>query len=250
MDTDILTGGVLIAVVAAMAVGGLIKGMTGVGLPIFGIPALAVITSVEEAVVLMLFPSMSANLWLVISHRKHAYSLRQHLPFLLSGFVGGLVGTSLLLVISERGLKIFLAVWLGLYLVYYLVNNKALQGFSVGKILASAIGLVAGTIQGATGISAQIVAPYFHARKLGPETYAFTVAFTFLFFSLAQITAMANLQLFTPARLQLGLMALVPALAFTQLGISLSRRMPVPLFNRILFAVFVLMETSLIVSLL
>lgn len=72
MDLASVGLGLLLAVLLAISIGGLIKGLTGVGLPIFGVPALAAITSVEEAVVLMLFPSIDANLWLVVSHRKYA----------------------------------------------------------------------------------------------------------------------------------------------------------------------------------
>ncbi len=246
MDLASVDTGLLLAVLLAISIGGLIKGITGVGLPIFGVPALAAITSVEEAVVLMLFPSISANLWLVVSHRKYAYSLREHLPFLLTGFAGALVGTGLLLVISERGLILLLAIWLGLYLVHYLINNKSLQWYGAGGKTAYALGLAAGTIQGATGISAQIVAPYFHSRGLASETYAFAVAFTFLFFALAQVAAMTNMELLTPARFQLSLLALIPTLIFTQLGISVSRVISHSFFNKILLAIFVLMEMMLI----
>lgn len=175
--------------------------------------------------------------------------MRDHLPFLLTGFAGALVGTGLLLVISERGLKLLLVIWLGLYLVHYFFNNKRLELFGASGKTAYALGLAAGTIQGATGISAHIVAPYFHARRLAPETYAFTVAFTFLFFALAQVVAMTNLALLTPARFQLSLLALIPTLLFTQIGISLSRVISHTFFNRILLAIFMLMEITLIMDL-
>ena len=249
MDLAAVDSGLLLAVLVAIACGGLIKGITGVGLPIFGVPALATITSVEEAVVLMLLPSISANLWLVVSHRKHAQSLREHLPFLLTGFAGALMGTGILLLISERGLKLLLVIWLGLYLVNYFANKKSLRFFGGGGKMAYALGLAAGTIQGATGISAQIVVPYFHACRLAPATYAFTVAFTFLFFALAQAAAMANMELLTPARFQLSLLALIPTLIFTQLGISLSRIISPAFFNKILLAIFVVMEITLIMDL-
>jgi hypothetical protein len=90
----------------AISFGALIKGMTGLGLPLFAVPAIAMMTSVEEAVVLMIIPGLGSNLWLV----------------------GG----------------------------------------------------TAGTIQGATGVSAHIVAPYYHGRNVPPEAYAFLVAFSFL----------------------------------------------------------------------
>jgi uncharacterized membrane protein YfcA len=248
MDLSLVSTGLLLAVLAAISLGALLKGMTGLGLPLFAVPALAVITSVEEAVVLMVFPSLGSNLWLVVSHRQYRHLLREHLPFLLSGFVGGFLGTGILLLVSDRGLKLLLAIWLGLYLVSYFLKPQALAFFGANRKAGFPLGLAAGTIQGATGISAQVVAPYFHARGLVREAYAFSVAFTFLLFTIAQFTAMASTDLLTPDRVKLSLLALVPALLFTRIGISLSGRISVAVFNRILLAVFVAMELKLIVD--
>ncbi len=102
MDLGLVSPGLWLAVLAAISLGGLLKGMTGLGLPLFAVPALAAITSVEDAVVLMVFPSVGANLWLVINHRRYRNLLREHLPFLVTGFIGGLLGTGLLVLISDR----------------------------------------------------------------------------------------------------------------------------------------------------
>ena len=108
------------------------------------------------------------------------------------------------------------------------------------------LGLIAGTSQGATGISAQVVAPYYHGRSLQPAAYAFLVAFTFLLFSTAQITAALTTELITPDRLQLSLMALVPTLIFTRAGIGLADKISLELFNKFLLLIFCLMEIKLI----
>jgi uncharacterized membrane protein YfcA len=250
VDLTAISGGLLLGVFAAISLGALLKGITGMGLPMFAVPALASITSVEEAVVLMIFPGVGANLWLVVSHREHRHILRDHLPFLIAGFIGALLGTGLLLVISDRGLKLLLVIWLGLYLIRYFTRRDGLSLFGTGNSAAYPIGLVAGTVQGATGISAYVVAPYYHARGLALEAYAFIVAFTFLIFSVAQLTAATNLDLLTPQRLQLSLLALLPALIFTRVGISLSRRISVKGFNQVLIAMFIVMEIKLIVDIL
>ena len=250
MDLSLVSPGLLLAVLAAISLGGLLKGMTGLGLPIFAVPALAAITSVEDAVVLMIFPGIGANLWLVISHRRYRYLLREHIPFLATGFAGGLFGTWLLQIISDRGLKLLLVIWLGLYLVRYFTSRNASILFGANRKAGYPLGIAAGTIQGATGMSAQVVAPYYHARGLALEPYAFAVAFTFLFFSIAQFTAMANLQLLTPDRIQLSLLALVPALFFTRIGISWSRKISHAVFNKILLATFIVMEVKLMVDIL
>ena len=59
---------------------------------------------------------------------------------------------------------------------------------------------------------------------------------------------MANTDLMTPDRVKLSLLALVPALIFTRIGISLSEKISVAVINRILLAVFVAMELKLIVD--
>lgn len=246
MDLNPMEPGLLAAVLVAISIGALLKGMTGLGLPLFAVPALSTITSVEEAVVLMIIPGIGANLWLVISHRRYRSLLREHLPFLFSGFVGGIAGTVLLVIVGDRWLKILLASWLALYLLQYFLAKNSMEIFRGRGSAAYGLGLAGGAIQGATGISAQIVAPYYHGRALAPAAYAFLVTSTFLLFSSAQITAAVGANLMTPERLQLSLAALVPTLIFTRIGISLAGIMSQEVFNKILLVAFCLMEIKLI----
>jgi hypothetical protein len=223
--------------------------MTGVGLPILAVPVLASFTSVEEAVVLMVLPGIAANGWLVITHRKWAV-LRDHRGFLLLGLAGGVLGTWLLSILDDRWLKLILAIWLGVYLLQYFSRRSFDRYFSGRGCLGPLLGITAGTIQGASGISAPIVAPYFHANGLVRETYAFATASTFLLFSAAQIGAMSRLELLTPERLMIGLIVVVPTLLFTQLGIRWSRRISERAFHNILIALFVAMELKLVIDIL
>ena len=250
MDLIPINTTLLIAVLIAISIGALLKGMTGLGLPLFAVPALAAIASVEEAVVLMIIPGIGANLWLVMSHRQYRSLLREHLPFLISGFIGGVAGTALLLLVSDRWLKVLLATWLAIYLVQYFLAKNSMDVFRGKGRVAYLLGFAGGTIQGATGISAQIVAPYYHGRSLNPTAYAFLITFSFLLFASAQMTTALGTDLLTPARLQLSLVALVPTLIFTRIGISLAGKMSQKVFNRILLVTFCLMEIKLIIDVL
>jgi uncharacterized membrane protein YfcA len=238
--------GLLLAILAAISLGALFKGMTGLGLPLFAVPAMAMLTSVENAVILMIIPGIGANLWVVYSRRQHRGLIRQHYRFLIAGFCGGLLGTVLLEAISNRALKIVLATWLAVYLVQYLSGNKGKELFQGRGPLTYVIGLIAGTSQGATGISAQVIAPYYHGRSLQASQYAFIVAFTFNVFSAAQMTGALTNDLLTEERLKLSLIALVPTLIFTRIGIGLADKISIETFNKILLVVFILMEIKLI----
>ncbi len=236
----------VVVVLVAISLGSLIKGMTGVGLPLFGVPAIATFATVEEAVVLMIIPVLGSNVWLVAAHRQFATLLRQHLPFLLAGFAGGIAGTFLLVAVEDRWLKLVLAAWLALYLLQYVFGDRLRPVFQARGSASAMVGLTAGTIQGATGVSAHIVAPYFNGRGVPPQAYAFLVAAAFLTFSAAQLVTAVSSELLTSDRLVLGLTALVPTLVFTRIGVGLASRISMDGFQKVLFALFVLMEIKLL----
>ena len=233
-------------VLMAIAIGSLIKGVTGLGLPLVAVPAIASFTSVEEAVVLMIIPVLGSNLWLVASHRRFAGLLKAHWPFLVAGFVGGIAGTFLLVAIDDRWLRLVLAGWLALYLLQYAFGDAFSFVFRAEGAASSLLGLAAGTVQGASGVSAHIVAPYFHGRQAEPSAYAFLIAAAFLTFGSAQLAAASGNQLFDTGRLTLGLAALIPTLLFTQIGIRWAGEVSDDVFRKIILALFVLMEIKLL----
>jgi len=235
-----------VIVLAAIAIGSLIKGMTGLGLPLIAVPAIASFTSVEEAVVLMIIPVLGSNLWLVASHRRFGSLLKAHWPFLVAGFIGGIVGTILLVAIDDRWLKLILAGWLALYLLQYALGDVLSFVFRGKGVTSVFVGLAAGTAQGASGVSAHIVAPYFHGREAEPPAYAFLIAAAFLTFGSAQLTTAFGNQLFDAGRLTLGLLALLPTLVFTQIGIRMAGRVSKDVFQKLILALFVLMEIKLL----
>ncbi len=250
LEMTALSTGLVVVALLAISAGALIKGMTGLGLPLIAVPAIAAYTSVEEAVVLMIIPTFGSNLWLVGNHRRFADLLSGHLPFLVAGFVGSVFGTFALAAIDDRWLKLTLAAWLTLYLLQYAFGNFLRPVFQASGPAAAAVGLTAGAIQGGTGVSAHIVAPYLHGRNLTAEGYAFLIASSFLVFSSAQLVTASSTQLFTPERLVLGLIALIPTLVFTRIEIAFAGKISMAFFQKLLIGLFVLMALKLIADVL
>lgn len=246
LESVTIDAGLVIVALTAISVGALIKGMTGLGLPLIAVPAIATFTSVEEAVVLMIIPTVGSNLWLVVTHRKFANLLSAQRGFLIAGFIGGIIGTFALVAIDDRWLKLTLAAWLALYLLQFAFGNFLQSLFQARGAAAAAVGMTAGTIQGATGVSAHIVAPYFHGRELSPEAYSFLIAGAFLTFSSSQLATAVTTELFTPQRLTIGLLALVPTLLFTRIGIVFAGKISAASFQKLLIAIFILMEIKLL----
>jgi uncharacterized membrane protein YfcA len=105
---------------------------------------------------------------------------------------------------------------------------------------------VAGGVQGATGIAGPIVAPYFHALRLGPTTYVFVISVVFMSFGVAQISAMGAFGLFTMERLIGGLIALLPVVIATPFGIRFSRRISRRVFDGCIIAILIVMGARLL----
>jgi uncharacterized membrane protein YfcA len=248
MELDLASLGLLpaIFVLSTIAIGSLIKGITGLGLPLFSIPALALFVPVETAVVVIALPTLVANVWLIVVHREYLASMQKHRFFLAMGFIGALGGTWFLANFDDKVLRILLAVWLGIYLIQLFTGRTNSNLYSGKAGTSGPLGLAAGVLQGATGISAPVIAPYYHAHGYTLSAYAFAVAFTFALFAAGQVSAMAFVDLLTPTLLGYSVIAVMTTIVFMPLGLRLSKRLSVEAFRRFLPVLFVLMEIKLI----
>jgi uncharacterized protein len=236
----------LVVIVAAIAVGAFIKGATGGGLPQIAIPVMAVFLGVEHAVVVMAIPGVVANGWLVWSHRAEAPQTR-HLPGMLAaGVVGAVAGTMLLHSLDGRILSGVLA----LVIVGYIVLALTRPGFTiparVTRVASPPVGLLAGGLQGATGISGPLLTTYLHGFGLAPRAYVFALSTLFFVFSTVQAITLAGVGLYTPTRLLESLLALVPILLALPLGSRAARRLSRATFQRVILVLLAASVVSLL----
>ena len=233
----------LVVIVVAIAVGAFIKGATGGGLPQLAIPVMAVFLGVEHAVVVMALPGVVANALLVWSHRAEARSTR-HLPAMTAaGAVGAVAGTMLLESLDGRVLSGVLAVVILGYIVLSVLRPGFTLPAAVTRIGSAPVGLAAGGLQGATGISGPLLTTWLHGFGLPPRAYVFALSLLFLVFSSVQAVTLAVVGLYPPARLLESLLALVPILVALPLGVRAARRLSARTFQR---AVLVLLGASVV----
>jgi uncharacterized protein len=233
----------LVVIVAAIAVGAFIKGATGGGLPQLAIPVMAVFLGVEHAVVVMALPGVVANGLLVRSHRAEAPRTR-HLPAMVAaGIVGAVVGTMLLKTLDGRVLSGVLALVIAVYIVLSLARPGFTLPATVTRIGSAPVGLVAGGLQGATGISGPLLTTWLHGFGLPPRAFVFALSSLFFVFSSVQAVTLAGIGLYTPARLLESLLALLPILLALPLGVRAARRLSPLTFQRV---VLVLLAGSVV----
>ena len=220
-----MSAGSIALIVAAMAIGSFVKGATGQGLPLIAIPVIATFLGVEVAVVVMAIPGIITNTWLLWNYREH-FSRTRDLPALLPmGTIGAVAGTMLLDNLDEDILSLILAVMIGVYVLVYVRHPEVRLSPRLTRLTSAPVGLVAGVLQGATGICGPLVSTYLHGFRLDKEAYVLSITTVFQVYAVVQAAALAWVGLYTPALVGMSLLALVPTMALLPLGARLTHRL-------------------------
>jgi uncharacterized membrane protein YfcA len=116
----------------------------------------------------------------------------------------------------------------------------------VTRIASPPVGVAAGGLQGATGISGPLLTTYLHGFGMRPRAYVFALATLFFGFALVQTIALFGVGLYTGNRLAESLLALVPIAVALPLGSRAARRISVTTFNRVILAMLLASAVALV----
>lgn len=236
----------ILIIVAALAVGSLVRGITGIGLPLIAIPVMAGFIGVQNAVIIMVVPNVFLNGWLLWTYRAHRVALPNFPAVVIAAFAGVVFGSWVLSTVAERVLIFVMVGCLGLYLLKLALRTEIGLPQSVGRYVGTVVVFFAGLVQGATGFSGPVVAPWAHSLRLAPQGYVFAVSILFMIFAVMQILAYGWFGTLTAERLYMGALACVPVAVVLPLAISIARRLGQRQFDAIIVAVLVVVEIRLI----
>lgn len=236
----------LVIIFLALAAGSLVKGISGLGLPLTAIPVMAGYMAVEQAVAIMVLPGVFMNFWLLWTYRDHAVRIASLPMASLVAIICVVLGAWILSNTPETYLLLFLCLWLGLYLLRVLMklwvdlpvaNNRVTQFISVSA---------AGLVQGAVGMAGPILAPYVHSLGLKQPQYVFVVSVYFQIFALTQLVSFLWLGLINGERAFQSLLACIPIVIFLPVAVWLSRFVSEKGFNVMIMILLVVIEGRLI----
>ncbi len=221
----------LIVVVAALALGAVGKAITGFGLPLVAVPVMAAFIGVETAVVVMVIPSGYSNLALLWEFRRSAGAVPGLGPAIGLGLCAIALGTWLLQALDPALLRLVLAGWIGVYLASRAVGLTVPPAAGRRRAVVTAAVALGGVCQGATGIAGPVLVTAMHALRLDRAVLVHALSAVFFSYSIAQIASMTAFGLFTTERVVQGLVAMIPVVVGTWLGLRLGRRIDARTFN-------------------
>lgn len=221
----------LAVMLGAVVFGALVKAVTGLGVPPVAIPVFAAFIGIRSAVVAMAVPVLVTNLQLAWRYRDHRLEVPNLRRLVGSALVGSVVGAVILDSIPERLLAATVGIIVLGYLGLMVRRPTAALAPRVARLLAVPVAGTAGALQGATGLSAQVIVTYLAALRLSRGGFVFAVAILLQVSGLGQLVGVVGLGLLTPAIL--GLSLATTAIVVTVLAVvtPLAERLPQRVFE-------------------
>lgn len=236
----------LAAVFLALVLGGVLKGATGAGAPVVAVPVIAAVFDIRIAVAIMAVPNLMTNLWQVWHFRDHGIDRSFTVGFAATGAIGALAGTAFLALLPIGALQLLTAAVVLFYIVLRLTRPDFSLDHAHARRAVGPVGLAAGILQGAAGISAPFSVTFLSAMRLPRPTFIFTISVFFASVSVIQIPGLVYYGLLGPQIMGIGLVALLPLLAGMPLGAAIARRIGPMGFDRVIMVFLALLAIRLV----
>lgn len=223
----------MLAIGLAFVIAGVAKGALGMGLPPVAIGLMTFAVPLEDALALIVLPTIFTNIWQAIYGPGFALLMRRFWP-LTAAAVSALlfVAVSFGHLGSPRA-----AAWVGITLVVYAAlaltawRPKVPRGAE--RWANPLIGLSSGAIAGVTGVAAVPFLPYMQSLDIDRHNLVQALGIQFLFITSALTLALAWQGAFTLGNSIGGLAAIAPTMAGVWIGQKVRHTLSPEMFRRI-----------------
>ena len=232
-----MTYGVPQLAAAAVIVCGasMLKGAIGFGFPLVAIPLLSMIMGPRVAIPVVAFPTLLSNA--LVLRRGGAGGAAAMIPVLAAIALGTPAGALLIRALDPRLLSALIGAVAMLYVLAIAsrLTLKIPQGAS--RRAGPVIGLLAGVMGGATGISSPLLAIYLHFLRFEKRQFVFWMTVMFFVVNVAQVISYLRLGLYAGPMLRMALWACLPMALGTLAGLALQDRIQQRAFERLVLVV-------------
>ncbi|MBB5576765.1 MULTISPECIES: sulfite exporter TauE/SafE family protein [Rhizobium] len=235
----------ILATALTFFLAGIVKGVTGMGLPTVAMGLLGTIMPPVAAAALLIVPSFVSNIWQLFAGPRFA-ALAGRLWAMLLGILISTVATSSLLASGNtRWTTMALGTALMIYAGYTLFARQLAVPKRAEPWLSPLIGLMTGAVTGGTGVLVIPAVPYLQALGLGKDDLIQALGLSFTVSTIALAIGLASRGAFQLDNLAMSSLAVAPALLGMWLGQAIRRRVSPATFRRWFLIALILLGAEL-----
>lgn len=228
-------------------VAGMVKGITGMGLPTVAMSLLGMLMSPASAAALLVIPSFVTNVWQCFSGPAIGPLLRRLWPLMVTIVVGTLWGSSLLANTAPQLSGMALGIALLIYAGYALLAPALTVAPRLEPWLSPLIGLVTGIVTGITGVFVMPAVPYLQALNLDKDELVQALGLSFTISTLALAGGLFMHDVFQLNQLGMSTLVIVPSLLGMWLGQKIRMRISPRRFKQCLLLFLAVLGLQLII---
>ncbi|MFP3555516.1 sulfite exporter TauE/SafE family protein [Paraburkholderia sp. SIMBA_049] len=240
-----LTIGLICLLLATFFGAGVVKGVTGMGLPTVAMGLLSTAMSPVAAAAILIVPSLVTNVRQMLAGEDKLRLMRRLWLMMLCIVLGTVLSTGLLVIVDP--------VWSGRMLGFALIAYAAYALFSptlsvpqrLEPWLSPIIGIVTGVLTGATGVFTLPATPYLQSLGLQKDELVQALGLSFTASTVALAGGLLAHNAFRPDQLGLSLLAVPPALLGMWLGSIVRQKISPKAFRRCFLIFLVLLGLQL-----
>lgn len=221
----------------SFVLGGLVKGVIGLGLPMVAVPVLATFMDPKVAVALMTVPVLTSNLWIVGTSGRVRELLARYWPVLITLVIFTFAGAQFFVKMDVGLASIMVGTGIVVVCLFQAFPIKASLNPRHEVWLGPAAGAAAGFMGGMTNYLAPILIAYLMALRVQRDFFVFSMSLFFVFGSAPLFGSLAVHRILDENVLVISAISTVLVVAGLQLGAALRRLIPQATFEKILLVV-------------
>lgn len=225
------------ACAATLLIGGLVKGISSIGLPLVGLPLLLLAVDVQTAVGLLVVPVLLSNLLQAIEGKGTMALLRRFSPLLVCLALGTVVGTMLFAVLSQSVLLLTIGGFSLVFATVAFTQPHLTIPPRVERWLAPPVGFAAGVIGGMSTLFGPILATFVIALRLPPATFVKCISLLYVAAGSFMLVSGASQGTTGPFLLTLSTLAMIPVYIGMRIGQRLRERLNPERFRTLVLAI-------------
>lgn len=225
---------------------GIVKGVSGMGLPTVSVGLLGLLLAPAEAAALLILPSLVTNIWQFVAGPNRRQLVGRTWPMLVAIFLATFAATGLM----TGGRTTHATLALGLVLMIYAAVGLARIQISIQRPtehwLSPVVGATTGLITGATGVFVIPAVPFLQALDLDKEGLVQALGLSFTVSTIALAAGLASHGAFQFKAGGLSLLCTIPALAGMFFGQWIRARIDAATFRRVFFICLAVLGADLV----
>lgn len=230
----------------SLAAAGVVKGVTGIGIPMVSIGLLSTVISVPQAVALLPLPILAANSWQAFRGGRFRPSLQRFRPLIIALALGMVVGALLLAHVNDRVLQAVI----GIAVMVFSITSLSTPELRVSARAERPLGAVAGALGGVLGGMSSLFGPpilmFLVSLHLPKDEFVAAIGAVYLLGGVFLLVALAGVRVLGPEEVALSALATPPLLAGMALGQRLRDKISQRAFRTGLLLTVMLIGASLL----